>query len=172
MPARDRHRDLKPHNVILGPSGVTLVGIASLDNEGTTALTRQGTFLGSLAWMPPELIQGGSAAEASDTFALALVLGFMALGRLHEEPDLDGCDPSLTSVIEAALDKYSGAASVRTANPPAGSRAAWNSAPPGGADQPGTPGVPALAGGAGRHDLQEYRRLQEQRDRPPQKLAA
>lgn len=114
------HRDLKPSNVILGTSGITLVdfGIASLQQDSATALTRSGYVIGTLAWLAPEVIAGARADERSDVFGLGLLLGFLARGShpygegrpeslmyriMHEAPDLAGVDPQLASMIEVAL---------------------------------------------------------------------
>ena len=69
------HRDVKPHNVLLGPEGVaklTDFGIArALEDHG---LTEIGTVLGTAAFMAPEQAAGAPVGPAADVFALGAVL--------------------------------------------------------------------------------------------------
>ncbi|MDQ2979600.1 MAG: protein kinase [Acidobacteriota bacterium] len=89
------HRDLKPGNVMLTRSGVKLLdfGLAkalappapadSLTAVPTVAkdLTREGTILGTVAYMAPEQLEGQEADERTDLFALGAVLYEMTTGR-------------------------------------------------------------------------------------------
>ena len=89
------HRDLKPGNIMLTPSGVKLLdfGLARalapegpLDNltAAPTAaknVTREGSILGTLAYMAPEQLEGKPADARTDVFALGTVLYEMATGR-------------------------------------------------------------------------------------------
>ena len=89
------HRDLKPANVMLTKSGVKLLdfGLARILKPGgpvanhTSAdteaneLTREGTILGTLAYMAPEQIEGKPADARTDIFALGIVLYEMATGK-------------------------------------------------------------------------------------------
>jgi hypothetical protein len=101
------HRDLKPGNVMLTKSGVKLLdfGLAktlerSLDATGReqaaaaqhpmagrnlsalpTALTQEGTILGTFQYMAPEQLEGKEADARTDIFALGAVLYEMATGK-------------------------------------------------------------------------------------------
>jgi sugar lactone lactonase YvrE len=90
------HRDLKPENVWLTPDGRVKIldfGLAKLRPEldgqtaradGTTpeeALTRDGTVLGTAAYMSPEQVRGRPADARSDVFSLGAVLYEMLGGR-------------------------------------------------------------------------------------------
>ena len=93
------HRDLKPANVMLtGPSGTPRVklldfGLAKLGPEvldaavgATTAgmpgpLTSPGEFLGTLAYMAPEQLEGKEADARTDVFGFGCVLYEMLTGR-------------------------------------------------------------------------------------------
>ncbi len=87
------HRDLKPANVMLTKSGVKLLdfGLAKavsevpegLTTEQTAAadVTREGTIIGTLAYMSPEQVEGRAADARSDIFALGATLYEMATGR-------------------------------------------------------------------------------------------
>ena len=76
------HRDIKPSNVFFdGTNRVRLgdFGIARLDD--TTALTQTDTAIGTAAYMAPEQIEGRSATDRSDVYALGLVLLECLTGR-------------------------------------------------------------------------------------------
>ena len=69
------HRDVKPSNVMLDPSGraaVTDFGLAK--GPAYTVLTTPGQVMGTLDYIAPELIRGEPAGPASDIYALACVL--------------------------------------------------------------------------------------------------
>jgi len=74
------HRDVKPSNVMMSPSGPRLIdfGIAEVD-EGTQ-LTRTGSVMGSLGWLAPEQVRGDATGPATDVHAWALCVVFAATG--------------------------------------------------------------------------------------------
>src|SRR5260370_33220561 len=87
------HRDLKPGNVMVTASGVKLLdfGLArvlgqdrpvELTSAPTAAkdVAREGSILGTLAYMAPEQLEGKPAHERADIFALGAVLYEMATG--------------------------------------------------------------------------------------------
>jgi tetratricopeptide (TPR) repeat protein len=105
------HRDFKPSNVILTPAGdgvravITDFGLAQVAalsaDDSTGVVTAPGRTVGTLAYMPPEQIEGSPVTAASDIYALGLVMFEMLTGRqpfrgksvlsaaasrLHEEP--------------------------------------------------------------------------------------
>ncbi|MGD8855218.1 MAG: ABC transporter substrate-binding protein [Chloroflexota bacterium] len=80
------HRDLKPDNVALSSSGVVKLmdfGLARI--TGKTRLTQQGTFMGTVAYLAPEIILGQEASPRSDLYALGVMLYEMCAGRLPFE---------------------------------------------------------------------------------------
>lgn len=65
------HRDVKPSDVLLCPSGHTLLtdfGIANA--EGDPSLTQAGVVMGSPGFLASERVRGGAATPASDLWSL------------------------------------------------------------------------------------------------------
>jgi hypothetical protein len=89
------HRDLKPENVILTDGGGVKVldfGVAQLAQEDAPGLTREGTWLGTPAYMAPEQREGGPVDRRADIYAFGLVLAEMLTGRhpLRAPSSIDG----------------------------------------------------------------------------------
>ncbi|MCE7959454.1 MAG: serine/threonine protein kinase, partial [Acidobacteria bacterium ACB2] len=77
------HRDVKPANILLTPSGVPKVsdfGIGKLLSGGVD-LTATGEMVGSPAYMSPEQMRGERADARSDLFSLGIVLYQVLAGR-------------------------------------------------------------------------------------------
>jgi tRNA A-37 threonylcarbamoyl transferase component Bud32 len=117
------HRDVKPSNLMLVAPDDTVklmdFGVARLADD--TTVTRTGMMVGSPAYMAPELIRGEQGTEASDRWALGVVLYEMLSGRqpfagdhipavlyqiLHAElPPIEGLPASAQAVITRALER-------------------------------------------------------------------
>ena len=75
------HRDIKPENIIRREDGtVYLVDFGAVQDVYRNTLTRGGTFVGTLGYMPPEQFSG-SVEPASDLYALGATLLFVLTGR-------------------------------------------------------------------------------------------
>ncbi|WP_225993351.1 serine/threonine-protein kinase [Actinomadura rudentiformis] len=115
------HRDLKPSNVLLSSTGPRVIdfGIArALD--AADGPTRTGQFVGTPAYIAPELMRGEEITPAADVFAWGCVVAYAGTGRApfsgvtvpetlyrvaHDPPRLDGLDPDLHDLVASALDK-------------------------------------------------------------------
>src|ERR1700731_4678137 len=89
------HRDLKPGNIMLTKSGTKLLdfGLAKLKQEVSpiipesqlptmkSAVTAEGTILGTLQYMAPEQVEGKEVDARTDIFAFGAVVYEMATGK-------------------------------------------------------------------------------------------
>jgi serine/threonine-protein kinase len=122
------HRDVKPGNVLITPSGqvkVTDFGIAANPTDAAQGLTQTGSVMGTATYFSPEQAQGFHVDGRSDVYALGVVLyemvtGFppfqadspvaVAMKHVREEPAppsqfVPDLPPDLERVILAALAK-------------------------------------------------------------------
>lgn len=77
------HRDIKPHNILIGKNGrvkVTDFGIARAVTSST--ITQTGSVVGSVHYFSPEHAKGISTGEKSDLYSLGIVLYQMLTGKL------------------------------------------------------------------------------------------
>jgi len=76
------HRDLKPANLMVSADGTAQLGDFGLAFAADEArMTREGTLLGTVAYMPPEQATGRDATALSDLYALGAVLYELVTGR-------------------------------------------------------------------------------------------
>ncbi len=76
------HRDVKPANVLLGADGrVVLTDFGVAQAVGTSTLTRTGELIGSIDYLPPERVKGGTPSPAADLWALGATLYQAVEGR-------------------------------------------------------------------------------------------
>ena len=124
------HRDIKPANIFVTTHGhrhtakLMDFGVAQM---GSTKLTEDGTWMGTVSYMAPEYLDTGKAAASSDLFAMGVVLyEILSGGRRPFEGDsatmvlnsilrkapppldpaeLEGLSPRMLSVVDQALAK-------------------------------------------------------------------
>ncbi len=87
------HRDIKPENIMVRKDGIAQImdfGLAKLrTTKGVSRLTREGSTVGTAAYMSPEQVQGQDADHRSDIFSLGVLLyelfaGSMPFKGVHE----------------------------------------------------------------------------------------
>ncbi len=85
------HRDIKPHNMVVDPSGFLKVmdfGIARLANPPQgKGLTEAGLSIGTPDYMSPEQLSGADLDPRSDLYSAGVVLFECLTGRLPFEAD-------------------------------------------------------------------------------------
>ncbi len=81
------HRDVKPANLLVNPDGHVYLTDFGLVKEilSHSGATRTGHWVGTLDYVAPEQIRGGSVDARTDVYALGGVLHFVLTGRVPFE---------------------------------------------------------------------------------------
>jgi tetratricopeptide (TPR) repeat protein len=97
------HRDIKPSNIMLdGDGGVHIMDFGLAKSAGTDSKhTRDGTTIGTPAYMPPEQARGelSRVDERSDVYSIGAVLYELLSGR----PPFGGCN--LLEIVLAVINE-------------------------------------------------------------------
>src|SRR5580698_3813192 len=76
------HRDIKPANIMITDHGVVkLMDFGIAKSAGNMQLTRPGTTMGSVYYMSPEQVRGGTVDARSDIYSFGVTLYEMLTGR-------------------------------------------------------------------------------------------
>ena len=100
------HRDIKPSNVLLSREGTPILvdfGVARV-NTDDGELTRMGTVLGTVDFMPPEQRKDATLVDArSDLWSPSVTLYQMVTGEPPPVIDLDTVPQQLRQILAKAL---------------------------------------------------------------------
>ena len=120
------HRDIKPANIMITPKGQVKIADFGLATwRGAGQLTKEGSTVGTAAYMSPEQVQGSAVDVRSDIFSAGVVLyelitrnlpfkgdhdAAFAYAILNEAPEplaryKNNVHPGLQQIIDRALDK-------------------------------------------------------------------
>jgi beta-lactam-binding protein with PASTA domain/predicted Ser/Thr protein kinase len=81
------HRDLKPHNVIVGADDQLKVTDFGIARAGASEMTETGSIMGTAQYLSPEQAEGHAVTAASDVYSMGIVLYEMVAGRVPFEAD-------------------------------------------------------------------------------------
>jgi ABC-type oligopeptide transport system substrate-binding subunit len=76
------HRDLKPENVLLAPDGTAKLTDFGLARSVASRMTSEGTIMGTVFYLAPELALGHDFDGRADLYALGVMLYELTAGRL------------------------------------------------------------------------------------------
>ena len=76
------HRDIKPHNIVVGSDGRLKVTDFGIARSGASQMTEAGSIVGTAQYLSPEQARGARVDPRSDLYSLGIVLYEMLTGRV------------------------------------------------------------------------------------------
>ena len=76
------HRDIKPHNIVVGLDGRLKVTDFGIARSGTSQMTEAGSIVGTAQYLSPEQARGAPVDPRSDLYSLGIVLYEMLTGEV------------------------------------------------------------------------------------------
>ncbi|MER7459264.1 protein kinase [Micromonospora sp. NPDC126480] len=95
------HRDVKPGNIMLTPTGVKVVDFGIAAGVGDDVTDPDGLVWGTPAYLPPEQAAGAEATPAGDVFALGVVITECLTGRTPRRAPHEPADTSVPTELAA-----------------------------------------------------------------------
>ena len=81
------HRDLKPSNILVADEGCVKITDFGVARPTTSTFTAHREIMGSLDYLPPEVVTGGEISYAVDFYSLGIILYEMTTGAVPFEAD-------------------------------------------------------------------------------------
>ena len=75
------HRDIKPHNILLGGDNRVFVTDFGIARTGPSEMTEVGSIMGTAQYLSPEQARGAPVTAASDLYSAGVVLYEMLTGK-------------------------------------------------------------------------------------------
>ncbi len=76
------HRDIKPHNIVVGGDGRLKVTDFGIARSGASQMTEAGSIVGTAQYLSPEQARGAPVDPRSDLYSLGIVLYEMLTGNV------------------------------------------------------------------------------------------
>jgi serine/threonine-protein kinase len=76
------HRDIKPHNIVVGKDGRLKVTDFGIARSGASQMTEAGSIVGTAQYLSPEQARGAAVDARSDLYSLGIVMYEMLTGRV------------------------------------------------------------------------------------------
>jgi eukaryotic-like serine/threonine-protein kinase len=76
------HRDIKPHNILVGAEDRLKVTDFGIARAGASQMTEAGSIMGTAQYLSPEQARGAPVAAASDLYSAGIVLYEMLTGQV------------------------------------------------------------------------------------------
>src|SRR5439155_1349917 len=76
------HRDIKPHNVVVGRDGRLKVTDFGIARSGASQMTEVGSIIGTAQYLSPEQARGADTDATSDIYSMGIVLYELLTGRV------------------------------------------------------------------------------------------
>ena len=76
------HRDIKPHNILLGAENRAKVTDFGIARAGASQMTEVGSIMGTAQYLSPEQARGAPVTAASDLYSVGIVLYEMLTGQV------------------------------------------------------------------------------------------
>jgi beta-lactam-binding protein with PASTA domain/predicted Ser/Thr protein kinase len=76
------HRDIKPHNIVVGGDGRLKVTDFGIARSGTSQMTEVGSIVGTAQYLSPEQARGAPVDPRSDLYSLGVVIYEMLTGKV------------------------------------------------------------------------------------------